>query len=146
MLIKSIESIASVSSFLYQQAELDGTIRLSTPEYGSIEALDLKLQLNGGRGSAMFQPIGFSRPDSWCRGSVFYPPKNNDESIEYLDYSSHFEKKKMWPTEKIRRAVVTYRLETTVQKSTGYITSGGEKLIIPNKLDITRERNKFIEK
>ena len=94
----------------------------------------------------MFQPIGFSRPDSWCRGSVFYPPKNNDESIEYLDYSSHFEKKKMWPTEKIRRAVVTYRLETTVQKSTGYITSTGEKLIIPNKLEITRERNKFIEK
>ena len=78
-----------------QQAELDGSIRLSTPEYGSIQALDLKLQLNGGQGSAMFQPIGFSRPDSWCRGSVFYPPKNNDESIEYLDYSSHFEKKKM---------------------------------------------------
>ena len=43
-----------------QQAELDGTIKLTTPEYGSIEALDLKLQLNGGRGSAMFQPLGFS--------------------------------------------------------------------------------------
>ena len=52
----------------------------------------------------------------------------------------------MWPTEKIRRAVVTYRLETTVQKSTGYITSGGEKLIIPNKLVFTRKKNKLIEK
>ena len=47
------------------QAELDGTIKISTPEYGSIEALDLKLQLHGGKGSVMFQPIGFSRPDSW---------------------------------------------------------------------------------
>ena len=94
-----------------QQAELDGTIKLTTPEYGSIEALDLKLQLNGGRGSAMFQPIGFSRPDSWCRGTAFYPPKNHDQSIEYLDFSSHFERKKMWATDKIRRAVVTYHLD-----------------------------------
>ena len=125
-----------------RQAELDDTIKLTTPEYGSIEALDLKLQLNGGRGSAMFQPIGFSRPDS----TAFYPPKNDDEAIEYLDFSSHFERKKMWPTDKIRRAVVTYRLEATVQKSKGYITNGGEKLIIPNKLEITRKRNKLIEK
>ena len=73
------------------QAELDGTIKISTPEYGSIEALDLKLQLNGGKGSAMFQPIGFSRPDSWCKGTAFYPPKNDDEAIEYLDFSSHYE-------------------------------------------------------
>ena len=109
-----------------QQAELDGTIKLTTPEYGSIEALDLKLQLNGGRGAAMFQPLGFSRPDSWCRGTAFYPPKNHDQSIEYLDFSSHFERKKMWATDKIRRAVVTYHLEATVQKSIGYITSEGE--------------------
>ena len=53
------------------QAELDGTITISTPEYGSIEALDLKLQLRGGKGTAMFQPIGFSRPDSWCKGTPF---------------------------------------------------------------------------
>ena len=42
--------------------------------------------------------------------------------------------------------MVTYRLEATVQRSTGYITDGGEKLIIPNKFEITRKRNKIIEK
>ena len=128
------------------QAELDGTIKLSTPEYGSIEGLDLKLELNGGRGLAMFQPIGFSRPDSWCRGSTFYPPRNNDKSIQYLDYSSHFEKKKMWGTEKIRRAVVTYNLEATVEKTEGFITSSGDRVIIPNKLEISRKRNLRREK
>lgn len=104
------------------QAELDGTIKISTPEYGSIEALDLKLQLRGGKGTAMFQPIGFSRPDSWCKGTPFYPPKNTDEAIEYLDFSSNYERMKLWPTSKIRRAVVTYRLDATVQRSIGYIS------------------------
>ena len=128
------------------QAELDGTIKISTPEYGSIEALDIKLQLRGGKGTAMFQPIGFSRPDSWCKGTAFYPPKNDDEAIEYLDFSSQYERKKLWPTSKIRRAVVTYRLETTVQRSIGYLSDDGEKLIIPNKLEITRQRNRLMEK
>ena len=94
----------------------------------------------------MFQPIGFSRPDSWCRGSAFYPPRNHDQSIQYLDYSSHFERKKMWATEKIRRAVVTYNIEATVQKTTGFITSEGDKVVIPNKLEISRKRNKLMEK
>ena len=52
----------------------------------------------------------------------------------------------MWATDKIRRAVVTYNIEATVQKTTGYITSEGEKLIIPNKLEFTRKRNKLAEK
>ena len=95
---------------------------------------------------AMFQPIGFSRPDSWCRGSTFYPPRNNDKSIQYLDYSSHFEKKKMWGTDKIRRAVVTYNLEATVEKTEGFITSSGDRVIIPNKLEISRKRNLRREK
>ena len=111
--IQTLRSQILVPELDCMQAELDGTIKLSTPEYGSIEALDLKLQLSGGRGVAMFQPIGFSRPDSWCRGSAFYPPRNHDQSIQYLDYSSHFERKKMWATEKIRRAVVTYNIEAT---------------------------------
>ena len=67
------------------EADPDGTITITTPEYGSIEALDLKLQLEGGVGEDMFQPSGFSRPDSWCRGTPFYPPRNTDDSIEYLD-------------------------------------------------------------
>ena len=54
--------------------------------------------------------------------------------------------KKLWPTSKIRRAVVTYRLEATVQRSTGYIANDGEKFILPNKLEITRKRNRMIER
>ena len=98
------------------EADPDGTITITTPEYGSIEALDLKLQLEGGVGEAMFQPSGFSRPDSWCKGTPFYPPKNTDDAIEYLDYASHYERKEQWPTSKIRRAVVTYRLSAKVQR------------------------------
>ena len=125
--LQTLRSQIIVSELDCMQAELDGTIKLSTLDYGSIEALDLKLQLSRGRGVAMFQPIGFSRPDSWCRGSAFYPPRNHDQSIQYLDYSSHFERKKMWATEKIRRAVVTYNIEATVQKTTGFITGEGDK-------------------
>ena len=51
----------------------------------------------------------------------------------------------MWPTSKIRRAVVTYRLDATVQRSTGYITEEGEKLVIPNKVEIQRKRNRVIK-
>ena len=52
----------------------------------------------------------------------------------------------MWGTEKIRRAVVTYNLEATVKKTTGFITSEGDKVIIPNKLEISRKRNLMREK
>ena len=127
------------------EADSDGTITITTPEYGSIEALDLKLQLKGGERTAMFQPIEFSRPDSWCKGTAFYPSKNTDDAIEYLDYASHYERKKLWPTSKIRRAVVTYRLDATVQRSTAYITEEGKKLVVPNTVEITRKRNRVIE-
>ena len=42
--------------------------------------------------------------------------------------------------------MVTYRLDATVQRSIGYISDDGEKLILPNKLEITRQRNKIMEK
>ena len=96
------------------------------PEYGSIEALDLKLQLKGGVGEAMFQPSGYSRPDSYCRGTPFYPPRNKGDSIEYIDFKLHYEKKEQWPTSKIRRAVVTYRLIAKVQKTRAYIIEEGK--------------------
>ena len=41
--------------------------------------------------------------------------------------------------------MVTYRLDATVQRTIGYIAEEGEKLMIPNKLEITRQRNKIIE-
>ena len=104
----------------------------------------MKLKLEGGVGEYMFQPIGFSRPDSWCKGTPFYPPKNTDDSIEYLDFSSHYERKEQWPTTQIRRAVVTSRLSAKVQKTTAYILEEGKKLIVPNTLIITRDRNEAI--
>ena len=64
----------------------------------------MTLKLQGGVGHSMFQPKGFSRPDSWCKGYPFLPPKNVDDSIEYVDYPNYFEKKQLWPTERIRRA------------------------------------------
>ena len=93
----------------------------------------------------MFQPSGFSRPDSWCKGTPFYPPKNTDDAIEYLDYASHYERKKLWPTSKIRRVVVTYRLSARVERSQAYIIEEGRKLVVPNKVEITRKRNRDIE-
>ena len=94
---------------------------------------------------AMFQPSGLSRPDSWCKGYPFYPPKNTDDAIQYLDYRSHYERKEQWPTSKIRRAVVTYRLSAKVQKTKAYIIEKGQKLVVPNTLAITRNRNEDIE-
>ena len=32
-----------------------------------------KNDLKGGVGESMFQPSGFSRPDSWCKGYPFFP-------------------------------------------------------------------------
>ena len=89
--LETLRSTILPSEVQCNEADPDGTITITTPEYGSIEALDLKLQLEGGVGEAMFQPSGFSRPDSWCRGTPFYPPRNTDDSIEYLDYKSHYE-------------------------------------------------------
>ena len=143
--IETLRSNILPSEIQCHEADPDGTITITTPEYGSIEALDLKLQLEGGVGEAMFQPSGFSRPDSWCRGTPFYPPRNKGDSIEYIDFKSHYEKKEQWPTSKIRRAVVTYRLSAKVQKTRAYIIEEGKKIIVPNTLAITRSRDEEIE-
>ena len=73
------------------------------------------------------------------------PPENEDNSIEYIDYRKYFEKKQLWPTERIRRAVVTYRFTAEVQKIQGYIVDEGRSLILPNTLVITRDRDVDIE-
>ena len=49
------------------------------------------------------------------------------------------------PTERIRRAVVTYRFAAEVQKSQGYIVNEGKSLVLPNTLVITRDRDVNIE-
>ena len=99
------------------------------------------LDLQGRKSQVLFQPVGVSRPNSWCNGEVFYPPKNDDKSIIYLDYQSHFEKKQLWKTDRIRRAVVTYELEAEIEKIEAFITSTGDKLIVPNRIEIERKRN-----
>ena len=93
----------------------------------------------------MFQPKGFSRPDSWCKGYPFLPPKNVDDVIQYVDYKNYFEKKQLWPTEQIRRADVTYRFTAQVQKIQGYIIDEGRSLVLPNTLVINRGRYVKIE-
>ena len=139
--LETLRSTIIPSTTQCNEAELDGTISITTPTYGSIQPLDLKLKLQGGVGNSMFQPSGFSRPDSWCKGYPFLPPKNVDDAIEYVDYRAHYEKKQLWPTEEIRRAVVTYRFTAQVQKTQGYIVDEGKSLILPNTLVITRDRN-----
>ena len=83
--------------------------------------------------------------DQIAGARAFYPPKNTDDAIQYLDYRSHYERKEQWPNSKIRRAVVTYRLSAKVQKTKAYIIEEGKKLIVPNTLAITRNRNEDIE-
>ena len=136
--LETLRSFILPTEVQCNEAEPDGTLTITTPEYGSIESLDLKLQLEGGVGEAMFQPSGFSRPDSWCMGYPFSPPKNTDDAIQYLDYGSHYERQEQWPTSKIRRAVITYRLSAKVQRTKAYIIEEGKKLIVPNTLAITR--------
>ena len=143
--IETLRSTIIPTKTQCNEAELDGTISITTPGYGSIQPLDLKLKLQGGVGESMFQPSGFSRPDSWCKGYPFFPPKNVDDAIEYVDYRSHYEKKQLWPTEEIRRAVVTYRFSAQVQKTQAYIIEEGKRLVLPNTLVITRTRDEEIE-
>ena len=68
-----------------------------------------------------------------------------DDAIEFVDYRSHFEKKQLWPTEEIRRAVVTYRFTAQVQKTQAYIIKEGRSLVLPNTLVITRNRDEEME-
>ena len=88
----------------------DQTLEITVPSYGSINEINLKIKLDGGVGEASFQPNGYSRPNSNCRGNPFMPPRNTQRSLEYIDHKKPYEKKEQWEVETIRRAVVTYEL------------------------------------
>ena len=139
--IQTLRSQILVNERDCHKAKTDGFLKISTPEYGSIGELEIMLNLRGGRAQALFQPVGVSRPNSWCQGGVFYPPKNDDRSIMFLDYKSHFERKQLWQTDRIRRAVVTYELEADVKKIEAFVSVSENKMIIPNRLEIERKRN-----
>ena len=96
------------------------------------------MHLQGGVGEASFQPAGYSRPNSDCKGKKFTPPPNEQNRITYLDYSEHLREKAMWSTENIRRVVVPYQLSAKVIKKIGYITKQGKKLVIPDLISIER--------
>ena len=65
--IETLRSTIIPSTVQCNMAELDGTIAITMPTYGRIQPLDLRLKLQGGVDHSMFQPKGFSRPDSWCK-------------------------------------------------------------------------------
>ena len=74
------------------------------------------MHLGGGVGEASFQPAGYSRPNSDCRGTKFSPPPNKQNKINYLYYAGALSKKAVWGTAEIKRAVVTYQLNAKVVK------------------------------
>ena len=121
------------------------TLEITVPEYGSINEIKLKTNLDGGIGEASFQPSGYSRPNSYCEGTPFTPPRNTQSYIEYIDHKRHYENKEQWPTDIIRRAVVTYMFSAKVMKRTAYVVDGGQKMIIPNVLSVNRSEDKTAE-
>merc|ERR1711873_65483 len=97
---------------------------------------------NESQREASFQPNGFSRPNSYCKGNPFTPPKNNQRSLEYIDHKRHYEKKEQWEVETTRRAVVTYEFSAKVTKQTAFIINNDKKIVIPNLLAFDRTIDK----
>ena len=67
----------------------------------------------------------------------FQPPPNDQSRINHLNDASLTDKT-IWGTSEISRALVTYKLTAKVYKSTAYITTKGNKLIVPNVLTFSR--------
>ena len=76
--IETLRTNILPSNIQCHEAHPDDTLTITIPEYGNIEALDLKIQLNGGVGEAAFQPSGYSRPDSYCEGTHFILPETQE--------------------------------------------------------------------
>ena len=90
---------------------VDDTLEVEIPQYGNIRQIRVKVHLVGGLGKATFQPVGHSEPNSDCSGNKFTPPTNRENKITFLSYESALADKRMWETEEIRQAVVTYRIQ-----------------------------------
>ena len=116
----------------------DGKLQISIPSYGNIQRVDLEMHLEGGLAEASFQPVGYSRLNSYCKGESFQPPHNDQSRITDLNYGNSLTNKAVWGTTEITRAVVTYQLSAKVSKSTAYVTVKGNKLVVPNLLTIDR--------
>ena len=136
--IETMRTFILPTSIQCHNALPDKAFEITVPSYGSINEINLKIKLDGGIGEASFQPIGFSRPDSNCKGTPFTPPKNSQKSLDYIDNKKHYQDKEKWETDTIRRAVVTYMFSAKVMKTTAYIVEDGQKLVIPNLLAFNR--------
>ena len=99
----------------------NNTIEIAIPPYGNINRIRIMMHLEGGIGEASFQPAGYSRPYSECRGTTFTPAPNKQTRITYIDYAGALSTKAVWGTFEIKRAVVTYQLCAKVIKTTGYV-------------------------
>ena len=91
-------------------------LEIDIPPYGNINRISILMHLEGGVGEASFQPAGYSRPNSDCRGTKFSPPPNKQNKVTYLYYAGALSKKAVWGTAEIKRAVVTYQLSAKVVK------------------------------
>ena len=70
------------------QSSPDGTLQVSIPSYGNIQRVDLEMHLEGGLAEASFQPVGYSRPNSYFSGELFQPPSNDQSRITYLNFEN----------------------------------------------------------
>ena len=121
-------------------SEPDEALEIIIPQYENIKSIKILVNLQGGTGQVSFQPVGYSRPNSDCRGNKFHPPPNQDSKITYLQYNGILKNKQEYDLDEIKRAVVTYRLKVTVTQRTGYIIADGAQLLVPNVITIAREK------
>ena len=61
--------IEKTSAIQCNAADLDGYLPITTPQYGSLQPLELELKLKGGVGHGMFQPKALAVPIAGVRAS-----------------------------------------------------------------------------
>ena len=59
------------------------TLEVEIPPYGNINRIRVLIHLVGGVGQVSYQPVGYSRPNSDCRGAKFKPPPNKKVKLHF---------------------------------------------------------------
>ena len=73
--IETLRTNILPSNIQCHEADPDDTLTITIPEYGSIDELDLKIQLNGEVGEAAFQPLATQGPTFTAKGPHFILPE-----------------------------------------------------------------------
>ena len=81
--IETKRSLIQTTKAQCHHAAPNDTLEIEIPEYGTINRIRLLVHLEGGVGETSFQPAGYSRPNSDCKGKKFTPPPYDPN----LDYS-----------------------------------------------------------